>query len=69
MSQQAPSRIKVPQKKKKEGFGPWAETKITLDSKDKEVKEKENSLLPRMIPLIHPAKIIDLVENKSKDIG
>ena len=23
------SRIKVPQKKKKEGFGPWADTKIT----------------------------------------
>ena len=29
----------------------------------------ENSLVPRMIPLIHPAKIIDLVESKSKDIG
>ena len=24
-----PSRIKVPPKKKKEGFGPWADTKIT----------------------------------------
>ena len=24
-----PSRMKVPQKKKKEGFGPWADTKIT----------------------------------------
>ena len=24
-----PSRINVPQKRKKEGFGPWADTKIT----------------------------------------
>ena len=24
-----PSQIKVPQKEKKEGFGPWADTKIT----------------------------------------
>ena len=30
---------------------------------------KENSLVPRMISLIHPAKILDLVESKSKDIG
>ena len=28
----------------------------------------DNNLVPRMIPLIHPAKIIDLVESKSKDI-
>ena len=30
---------------------------------------KENSWVPRMIHLVHPAKMIDLVESKSKDIG
>ena len=34
-----PSQIKVPQKKKKEGFGPWADTKITWATQLLSMKE------------------------------
>ena len=81
MPKQAPKSNKSPPKKEKEGFGPWADTKITWATPQptlkllsiKECTSKKVLIVMvqmfRMISLTHLAKEIDQVDSKIKVMG
>ena len=68
-----PSRIKVPQIKKKEGFGPWADTKITWATtpliKECSGKKVQKIKVAQNDPLDSTSQKIGQVDSEIKDVG
>ena len=60
--------------KKKEGFGPWADSKITWATQLLSMKECSGNKVQKMKvaqnnPLTNPAKKIDQMDSENKDVG